>query len=464
MRLPKLPARIEALTTRARRTLRIPNQLPGTRRQQVVGVVLVLIFLLAGIGVQVASGPGHAPNEGPSAVVLPPAVRWGSDVDLRGEGYEPGIACDSTGALYYTAHKDQADPQSFPYAASWFMISTDQGNTWASPTEPRLGGSRWMRFVGDEGDIAVDARDYVYFVDTYLLDNHLHVWADQGQWQYSERIQKTVGLDDRPWITAQGEGILHYLGNNGNEVNGGRYWYYRSANGGRTWTPGAPVPGNGWAELDAERYGDHIYVVDESEIDNEADIRVWVSDDTGLTWDWANPAIVGHRNGTGSAYPLITTGDNGLVFVLWNDITDGEQNGTHIYIARSLDYGKTWNNSEITPFLMYSYYQAITVDSTGTLGVAFYGTPDVPVTANSTWWLYGAMLRNADLAEFSGNTTFNFTKASPDNVYVGARVDALGDLFETCITPDGGFNVAYERRDVAAQKRWLFFVRGELPD
>jgi hypothetical protein len=459
MPLPKLPnlkIRIPAL--------RLPKNLPGTRKQQFGGISLVVILLLAGFGIEVASGPNHGPQVPGGSVVLPPGVRWGADVDLHGEGYEPGLAADSTGALYYTAHKDQSDRSSYPYKASWFMVSTDNGETWASPTQPFPLGAKWQYYVGDEGDIAVDSRDYVYFVDTFLLDNHLHVWADQGVWQYSEHIQKTVGLDDRPWITAQGNGILHYLGNNGNEVNGGRYWYYRSANGGRTWTTGDPVPGNGWAELDAERNGDHVYVVDESEIDTEADIRVWISDDQGLSWDWANPVIIGHRNGTGSAYPLITTGDNGIVFALWNDITDGEANGTHIFVAKSTDYGATWNSSEITPFKMYSYYQSITVDSTGTLGVAFYGTPDVPVNANSTWWLYGAMLRNADITNFTGNTTFNFTKASPDNVFVGARVDALGDLFESAITPDGAYNIAYERRDVAAQKRWLFFVRGMLPD
>lgn len=459
----KLPPFAERLT-KIRLPFRMPVRLPGNRKQQVLVGAIVLLVLIAGIGLEVASAGGKSKQNGPPGVQLPPGVIWGEDVDLQGEGYEPGLACDSTGAIYYTAHKDQSDRQSYPYKASWFMISTNGGSSFTSPTAPFPLGAKWQYYVGDEGDIGIDARDYVYFVDTFLLDNHLHVWADQGVWQYSEHIQKTVGLDDRPWITAQGSGILHYLGNNGNEVNGGRYWYYRSANGGRTFTAGDPVPGNGWAELDAERNGDHVYVIDESEIDTEADIRVWISDDTGLTWDWANPVIIGHRNGQGSAYPLITAGENGQVYALWNDITDGETNGTHIFVGKSLDYGATWNTSDITPGLLYSYYQSISVDSTGTLGVSFYGTPDVPVNANSTWWLYGAMLRNADLVNFTGNTTFNFTKASQDNVFVGARVDALGDLFESCFTPDGRYNIAYERRDVAAAKRWLWFTSGMLAD
>jgi hypothetical protein len=386
-------------------------------------------------------------------------VTWGQAVAVSGEGYEPGIAADSKGVLYYTAHKDQSDRSSYPYLASWFLISKDNGATWHSPTDPFPLGAKWERYPGDEGDIGIDAQDFVYFVDTYLLDNHLHVWADGGVWQYSESIQKTTGLDDRPWIAAQGTHILHYLGNNGQEVNGGRYWYYRSTNGGRTWTAGTAVPGNGWGLIDAERYGDHVYIVDESEISGGADIRVWTSDDQGASWDWSNPAIAGHREGDGSAFPMVVSGANGVVFAMWDDITDGEQNGTHMFVSRSLDYGKTWNATEITPFKLYSYFQALTVSAEGELGVAFYGTPDIPVSANSTWYLYGALQRNADL----GPIQLNFSKASEDPVFEGARVDALGDFFEAVISPDQALNIAYEVR-TAAPSRLLYFVRGELPD
>lgn len=316
-----------------------------------------------------------------------------------------------------------------------------------------------MRYVGDEGDIAVDGRDYVYFVDTYLLDNHLHVWSDQGQWQYSEHIQKTTGLDDRPWIAGQGQGILHYLGNNGKEVAGGRYWYYRSMNGGRTFSVGDPVPGNGWAEIDAERLGDHVYIVDESEVDAPGDIRVWVSSDRGASWDWSNPAIVAHRDGPGSSYPLVAAGAGGVVWILWNDISGGPQNGTQVFVGLSRDYGQTWNVTNVTPFPLYSYYQSICVSDTGELGVSFYGTPDLPVTDSSQWWLYSA---DQLLADGSG-PDLNFSKASDEPVYEGSRPDALGDLFESVITPDHAINIAFEKRTPDGQ-RWLEFVRGQLPD
>jgi hypothetical protein len=457
MRLPslKLPPSI-----RARLPKTLPVKLPGTRRQQSLAAVILALLLVGSLGLDFALSGGPAkpslPGNGPHA----PDVTWGQVVPVGGEGYEPGLAVDSTGALYYTAHKDQNDRASYPYLASWFLMSTDNGATWASPTQPFPFGAKWERYAGDEGDIAVDSRDNVYFVDTYLIDNHLHVWANQGQWQYSEHIQKTTGFDDRPWITAQGSGILHYLGNNGQQVNGGRYWYYRSTNGGRTFTAGDPVPGNGWGEIDAERMGSHVYIFDEADTTADQDMRIYVSSDSGATWDWSSPVVVGHRAGQSGGFPLVAAGDNGMVYVMWSDITGGEINGSHIFLGRSTDYGATWNVSDITPFMLYSFYQSFTLDSTGTLGVAFYGTRDVPVTNDSVWYVYGGMMRNSDI----GNISINFTPASPDPVYVGSRLNALGDLFESVITPDGAYNIAFEWRDAAQAKRFLGFVRGTMPD
>lgn len=89
----------------------------------VVGVVLVGIAFAA-------FTPGGGPA-GPTGPERPPPlnVTWAPVVDLGEHGYEPGLAVDSTGALYYTAHKDQTDRSTYPYLASWFLIITDDGQT-----------------------------------------------------------------------------------------------------------------------------------------------------------------------------------------------------------------------------------------------------------------------------------------------------------------------------------------------
>lgn len=399
-------------------------------------------------------------DEESEAEEIPPLyVTFDTPYAFHKEGYEPSIAVDSTGALYYTAHKNLDDKSSWDYLASWFLVSTDNGKSWFSPDEPFPRGRLWQTYLGDEGDIAVDARDYVYFVDTYLLDNHIHVWSNQGQAEYSVRIQKTSGLDDRPWIAAQGPGIVHYLGNNGVEVAGGRYWYYRSTNGARTFTAGEPVPGNGWGHIDAERYGNHVYIISESAVGSEADILMYVSTDQGVTWDWNNPVVIAHRNGSGRQYPIVSVADDGLVWALWNDATDGVENGNKVFVGRSTDYGQTWEYWNITPFQGFMDYPTINGGPEGSVAVAFYATKELPVSAESEWYLYGAMQLNAS----EGDLNLNFSIADPTPCYVGDNLHALHDFFEIVISPDMALNIGYQYYIGPENGHSdMYFVRGTI--
>lgn len=421
---------------------------------------IIIILLLAGLGYWSSKKTTTtivAPcPEGPRAA----DVKWQSPYAFGKQGYEPGLVSTSTGTLYYTAHKNLDDKTSWDYLASWFFVSTDDGATWKSPTDPMPLGRKWQRYLGDEGDIAVDGRDYAYFVDTWLADNHLHVWADGGVWKYSEHVQKSSGLDDRPWISAQGNGILHYLGNNGMEVNGGRYWYYRSTNGGRTWEQAIPVPGNGWALVDAERKGEHAYVIDETEVDAPADIVIYRTEDSGVTWNWDSPIKIAHRDGPGRAYPVVTAGTNGSVWAFWNDASNGTTNGTKLFLGWSTDYGMTWNYTNITPFAGYFDYPNFNAGYEGSLAITFYATDDLPVSDKSEWYIMGGMQRNA--IENPGH--MNFSRADPHPVYVGSNLHALHDLMECAVGPDGSLNVAYQYYIGPENGHSdMYFVRGTLP-
>ncbi len=393
---------------------------------------------------------------------IPPVyVEFDAPYVFHKEGYEPSIACNSDGTLYYTAHKNLDDKSSWDYLASWFLVSTDNGKTWYSPDEPFPRGVIWQTYVGDEGDIAIDGRDNVYFIDTYLLDNHLHVWSNQDQYDYSVRIQKTTGLDDRPWIAAQGDSICHYLGNNGVEVAGGRYWYYRSTDGGRIWTAGEPVPGNGWGLIDADRNGNHVYIISETNVGGEADIVVYISDDQGITWDWNNPVVIAHRNGSGRQYPVISTHGDGIVWALWNDATDGVEKGNEVFVGRSTDYGQTWEHWNITPFKSFMDYPTLNSGPDGSVAVAFYATERLPVDDESEWYLYGAMQFNAD----QGELNLNFSIADPDPCYVGSNLHALHDFFEIVISPDMALNIGYQYYIGPENGRSdMYFVRGTIED
>jgi hypothetical protein len=430
-------------------------------KQAFMSLLIIAVVIIAIIAGTISRGKLKSDEDGTGDYeVPPPAIEWEQVHAFNKQGYEPSIAADSSGALYYTAHKNLDDKSSWDYLASWFFISTDNGKTWKSPDEPFPSGRYWQTFAGDEGDIGIDGQDNVYFVDTYLFDNHIHVWADQGVWQYSVRIQKTTGFDDRPWIAAQGNEIVHYLGNNGAEVAGGRYWYYRSTNGARTFTAGDPVPGNGWGLIDAERNGDHVYIISESDVRSEADILVYVSDDTGATWDWNHPVKIAHRNGSGRQYPVVSASTDGVVWALWNDATDAVENGNKVFVGRSTDYGSTWEHWNITPFKGFMDYPTLNAGPDGSVGVAFYATRDLPVSTDSEWYLYGGMQLNAT----EGDLNMNFSIADPTPCYVGDNLHALHDFFEIVITPDLAMNIGYQYYIGPENGHSdMYFVRGSLP-
>ena len=386
-------------------------------------------------------------------------------------GYEPGLAVDSEGNMFYTAHKDLswAGPNGGPlavtegtiglgpfacipgletswdYYASWFYASQDGGRTWGPPdwgyfTEVE---GAWI-FAGDEGDIGIDANDRVYFVDTTLEDNWFHVWDDGGDTYVRGQRQNSWALDDRPWLTAQGNGIGHYLGNSGFGIPGphgdiARYWYYRSTDGGLTWMEEMEVVG-GWAHIDAERDGPHVYIVQEQADSEEADITMRVSNDEGASW--TEPFVIGPREANPpEGFSWVSTGpasNDGLVATIWADAAGGRTGPWKLHAALSFDYGVTWHYQDITPFEGLFFYPTIYVGPDQTVAIAFYGI-EGEYTAGAPWHLYAAMEQYPD-----ENFTFDFAIADPEPLHHVNQwemdqdpidVHAMHDFFEIAISP-----------------------------
>lgn len=453
-----------------------------------VGVIITLL-LLVGFWAWLFE-PEEEDNEGPGA----PRLNWNEPVMLERAhptwslgtqeiaegaiGYEPSIAVDSSGNLYYTAHKDLAWELSWDYLASWFFVSRDGGQTWGPPADWGIAdqGSLW---AGDEGDIGIDANDRVYFDDTTLADNWLHVWDNGGEDYVRSQPLGSSGLDDRPWMTAQGDGIVHYLGNwaldtPDCEGQAGRYWYYRSDDGGLTFSQCQAFPG-GWTQFEAERDGDYIYMIQEEVDTDDAEDRnivVRVSDDTGLTW--SEPQVIGPPAGNPpEGFPIISTGpaaNQGLVAAIWADTNGSMMTPWLLQVALSWDYGATWSSWDITPFEGFYMYPTIYVGPERTVGIAFYGMEGA-FEAGNHWYLYGAQL-----ADPGPNATFEFTRADPDPLHTVKDFEvttedfhALHDFFEIAISPvDLSLNIAYQHNlgdhplEADEEQRYLYFVKGDF--
>ena len=451
----------------------------------------------------------------------------GQDYPEYGIGYEPSLAIDGHGNMFITAHKDLrwsspdgglanplgGDPHVWPdgsciadymtswdYLASWFWISNDNGTTWGpgdgfQETPGTVfdawatNGATGSACHGDEGDIAVDAMDRIYYLDTYLEDNWIHVFSDGGQnleSGFCDR-QSTMAGDDRPWIQAQNNGIVHYLGNSGVSVqdceNGAaRYWYYRSDDGGQQWSQCYSMPG-GWSTIAPERSGDYVFVAQENQDSATGHVHVRVSDDTGLTW--GEPINVGPRNGNPpEGYPLVETNGLGTVAVVWADCPEGPTGPWDVRIAMSYDRGTTWESWEITPpdWDGITMYPFVSINEDNVTLVSFYGIPfnntaEGQYVAGQEWYLYSGAVR-----EPHENDTFQFEIAAlnpdgtPEALHTVTQyeedegdVHALHDFFETVFSPDGSWvGIAYQVNigehpfEDNEEQRYIKFVRGDL--
>jgi len=495
----------------------LPGALLGSKRNPLIPILIILLVIVIIIASQVNNldfWNDDDDDTDDTSVPFTLEIEWNKPVWLprnpncvdpnNGQefpeyaiGYEPSIAVDSQGNLYYTAHKDLrwcapgGGPLSgspFPplacvpnyyttwdYYASWFFVSQDGGETWGPPNDWGA-GDYGSEYPGDEGDIGVDANDRVYFVDTTLEDNWLHVWDNGGDdYVMGKRLQST-SADDRPWLTAQGDGIVHYLGNNGVPVTApdgatGRYWYYRSDDGGATFTLGKGIPG-GWAHIEVERDGDHAYIVQEQSDGSSGGVKMWISRDQGANWD--SPIPIGPReHNPPEGFPWVSAGPNGTVAASW--ASGARHELWEIHLAMSFDRGETWENWTVTPFKGAFMYPNVYVGPNNTLAMAFYGlqSEDGEMNEGDEWHLYAGMVQNPQPGQ---QIEFNIADPHPLHVVKDFEVPnqdfhALHDLFEIAISPiDLSLNIAYQYNleehpfEQGEEQRYLMYVRGELAE
>lgn len=448
-----------------------------------------------------------------------------------GIGYEPSLSIDSMGNMQITAHKDlrwggedspipiildpddpglwwaceEGQDTTWDYWASWFWVSTDNGTTWDhgdqfEPTPGNMlnslvgsvngGGSECL---GDEGDIAVDANDVVYYLDTTLEDNWWHRFTEGGDsYEMGQVCQRmnTMAADDRPWVAAQGDGIIHYLGNSGASppectADSGRYWYYHSEDGGNTFSQCYSMPG-GWSTISSQKDGPYVFVAQENADSDSGHVQIRISDDFGRgtgpgpsDGTWQEPVNVGPRTGNcPEGYPVVNNNEAGTVAVAWADCGSGSLGAWDIQFAISYDNGTNWEEPwSIAPnwgdeggILMYPF---VSISERNIVSVSFYGLEygNEGYSVGDQWYLYAGAVFEPHSGDY-----FDWSIADPTPLHTVTAfeqsegdVHALHDFFETVLSPNGDWmgiayqqNVGEHKFEENEEQRYIKFVRGEV--
>jgi hypothetical protein len=367
-----------------------------------------------------------------------------------GHGYEPAVYTDHFGNIYATAHKENwqlalaPDPSSPTYtrSMSWAWASSDGGRTFVD-----LPGLTMLSFeqhdFGDEGDMAVDDADHLYFVDTNVSDVTFTSWSIYGLGQYvldQHRPLLPAGepVDDRPWVTAHGNGHVFYFGNEGDKTTygPGRYTVYASYDGGQTFDPlGQTLPDSGWCRPAADHRAGSPYVYAFCTND-EGKLYSYVSANDGVSWSRYDAGTYNAADAE-SSWPTVEVSRDGSVWALYVDgkvDANGDTVSNTLNLYHSTDHGKTWTHRDITPKAGRYEYAWLSVSPDGKkLGIGTYYRP----TNADDWYVYGAV--------FATGGKPSFTLLDPVSVQDKHCISAPGDLMSSEFNPDGTLDVVWTR-------------------
>ena len=429
---------------------------------------LLAAAIVAALGVSVATQsapPG--PSFDPAQKVTP----------FEGFGYEPAVVVDRFGNIMVTAHKENwqlaaapdVNSPTYTRSMSWAWLSTDDGATFGDmPGWTSL--SAEQHDFGDEGDLALDDAGHVYFVDTNVLDATFTRWKSTGRGalaleSHRPLIPALQAVDDRPWVTAHGDGKVFYFGNEGDKVTypnpggcvgkgggcgAGRYTVYASSDAGETFDSiGTTLLDSGWCRPAADHAPGSTFVYlfcgndggSDGVVGDVAPVgTLWsfVSADDGKTWERYQAGDYQALDSTAS-WPTVVVSPDGSVWALYVDATalDGNNDpvGNRLRLFHSLDHGRTWKEQDITPRKGRYEYGWLAVSRDGKkLGLGVYYKPD----AASAWRAYGATWKPGQIPSL-----VSLDETNP--VTAAGVADAPGDLMSSDFGPSGNLSVVWTR-------------------
>jgi hypothetical protein len=449
--------------------------------------VTIAVFLAA----LVAAAGSHA---GPTA--FGPPVKVTPDL---GFGYEPSLVVDRYGNIFATAHKENwqlvlgpdANSPTYTRSMSWAWTSVDGGKTFVDiPGLTSL--SLEQHQFGDEGDMAFDDANHLYFVDTNVADDTITRWSVTGPGLANIHLDATRPLipsaelvDDRPWVTAHLDGHVFYLGNEGDKVTyplgqgtgsgfgPGRYTVYRSTDGGATFDPlGYTLKDSGWCRPAAAPGTQYVYVLCNNDgganglytpNNPKGSLYAYVSSNDGQSFERYVVGSYDSYDGTWS-WPTVVVAPDASIWALYVDskqVTDcgadpfGFTTCTpvtnRLLLYHSTDHGQTWSGKDITPGRGRYRYAWLSISPDGSkLGVGVYYRPDT----TTDWRVYGAI--------FNPWQKPGLVSLDQDHPVAPATSEPPGDYMGSYFNPDGTLGVIWTRRVLsvgATLERDIYYAR-----
>ncbi len=336
----------------------------------------------------------------------------------------------------------------------WF--STDGGATWRE-----LPGDALRENYGIEGDFAIDDAGNLYFSDISVASAYFSSWTGEQEHRWTVPAGPFAPIVDRPWVRAGAEDEVFFLYNAGTDTR-----FYRSTDGGLTWTPHAIFEG-ALGNLGQGPERDHLWVA--------VDGGLWESTDGGLTWEDVGEIPVPEDEGErfmGYSVPVVDEAGNVYLTYDWEHRASAgaDAEGTAVYMARYDSQEATWGGpylvSPDAPGEATHHLPWPAAGAEGRVVVAWYGTSDDAAGPNSVdedarWFLEVAASVNADAEDPS----FQVARADPVAVHEGPMDRKLLDFLQVEIAPDGVVHVAYaqDRGDRPDELTQVVRSTGALP-
>ncbi|HVE64208.1 MAG TPA: sialidase family protein [Mycobacteriales bacterium] len=412
------------------------------------------------------------------AVTLPSGAHSGHDRNARAMrfyqpirvtpelsgGADPAVAVDAFGNIVVTAAKDSATPVVAPdrrgtvpaRAASWRLMSVDQGETWQNLPGGPAGPADGL-LPGLEPDVALDGKGTFYVLDGYRADASLTRYDSRGRDRITRgavSVRPTVRADVRPFVAAHGAGVVLTIaagdpanapapagGQPGTGFGPGRYEVYSSSDGGMGGPVGYPLRDSDVCRPAAEqRAGSKRMVV--ACLDGLGTVFAFLSTDDGETFDRFPVGRYDTRDGS-PGVPSATFAPDGSVHVLIADpvafSATGAPTASRLRLFSSPD-GRRWRTRDVTDAPGVYRQPTIAAGPDGRLGVAAY----YRLTPAADWTVVAGSLRPRD------RTVYLTSFAHDDPVAPATSAEPPGTFLSLTWAADRRMHIVWTRVGDAA--------------